>query len=156
MNVTEPIPFVATAIETGGVSCYNFCDASLTVNVLNEPSLLNSLIYDLSGTTQFQNPSFTNLCGGLNYGDYYVTVTDANNCVAYDTISLSEPLDWAYSLDSFPEYCGSGQGSATILVDPNTGTVPFSYLWSDGQTTATADSLVSGTYSVVVTDANRM
>jgi len=154
LNVTEPMPFVATAIETGGVSCFNLCDASLTVNVLNEPVLLTSLIYDLSGTTQFQNPSFTNLCGGLNYGDYYVTVTDANNCVAYDTISLSEPLDWAYSLDSFPEYCGSGQGSATILVDPNTGTAPFSYLWSDGQTTATADSLVSGTYSVVVTDAN--
>ena len=154
LTVTEPIPFSATAIETQGVSCFNLCDASLTVNVLNEPSLLSSLVYDLNGVTQFQNPSFTNLCGGINYGDYYLTVTDANNCVAYDTISLSEPLDWAYTLDSFPEYCGSGLGSASILVDPSTGTSPFSYLWSDGQNTATADSLISGTYSVVVTDDN--
>ena len=127
---------------------------ALTVNVLNEPSLLSSLVYDLSGVVQFQNPSFTNLCGGINYGDYYLTVTDGNNCVAFDTISLSEPLDWSYTLDSFPEYCGSGQGSASITVDPNTGTTPFSYLWSDGQTNSLADSLISGTYSVIVTDAN--
>ena len=154
LNVTEPILFTATAIETQGVSCHNLCDGSLTINVSNETSLLSSLVYDLSGTTQFQNPSFNNLCGGINYGSYFITVTDANNCVAFDTISISEPLDWAYSLDSFPEYCGSGLGSASVLVDPNTGTAPFSYLWSDGQTTAIADSLVSGLYSVVVTDIN--
>ena len=41
-----------------------------------------------------------------------------------------------------------------MTVDPNTGTFPFTYLWSDGQTNALADSLISGTYSVVVTDAN--
>jgi len=154
LTVTEPILFVATAIETQGVSCFNLCDASLTVNVSNEPSLLGSLIYDLSGTTQFQNPTFNSLCGSINYGDYYLTVTDANNCVANDTVSLSEPLDWSYTLDSFPEYCASGQGSATIIVDPNTGTAPFNYLWSDGQNTSTADSLVTGVYSVVVTDNN--
>jgi hypothetical protein len=57
-------------------------------------------------------------------------------------------------LDSLPEYCGSGQGSATITVDPNSGTPPFNYQWSDGQTTFIADSLVTGTYSVVVTDDN--
>ena len=112
----------------------------ITVNVSNEPSLLSSLVYDLSGTTQFQNPSFSSLCGGINYGDYYLTVTDGNNCVAYDTISLSEPLDWSYLIDSLPEYCGSGLGSAIVTVDPNTGTFPFTYLWSDGQTNALADS----------------
>jgi len=154
LNVTEPMPFTATAIETQGVSCFNLCDASLTVNVSNEPSLLSSLVYDLSGTTQFQNPSFSSLCGGINYGDYYLTVTDGNNCVAFDTISLSEPLEWSYLIDSFPEYCGSGLGSAIVTVDPNTGTFPFTYLWSDGQTNALADSLISGTYSIVVTDAN--
>ena len=93
LNVTEPILFTATAIETQAVSCHNLCDGSLTINVSNETSLLSSLVYDLSGTTQFQNPSFNNLCGGINYGSYFITVTDANNCVAYDTISISEPLD---------------------------------------------------------------
>jgi gliding motility-associated-like protein len=154
LTVTEPIIFSATAIETQGTSCFNSCDASLTVNVSNEPTLLNSLVYDLSGITQFQNPTFNSLCGSINYGDYYLSVTDANNCIAYDTISLSEPLDWSYTLDSLPEFCFSGQGSATITVDPNTGTPPYNYLWSDGQTSSTASSLVTGVYSVVVTDNN--
>ncbi len=154
LTVTEPIIFTATAIETQGTSCFSSCDASLTVNVSNEPTLLSSLVYDLSGLTQFQNPTFNSLCGSINYGDYFLAVTDANNCIAYDTISLSEPLDWSYSLDSLPEYCSSGQGSATITVNPNTGTPPFNYYWDDGQTTSTADSLVTGTYSVVVTDDN--
>ena len=154
LNVTEPMLFTANGITTSSISCFNFCDGSVTVNVSNEPSLLGSLIYDLSGLTQPQNPTFNNLCGSINYGDYYLTVTDANNCIAYDTISLSEPLDWIYSMDSVPEYCGSGQGSAIINVDPGTGTSPFSYLWSNGQTTDTASSLVTGSYSVIVTDDN--
>ena len=154
LNVTEPMLFTATGVQSNIISCYNTCDGSITANVSNEPSLLSSLVYDLSGVTQFQNPTFNNLCGSINYGDYFLTVVDANNCTAYDTISLNEPLDWAYSLDSFPEYCGSGQGSASILVDQNTGTNPFAYLWSDGQTDSIATSLVTGSYSVLVTDAN--
>ena len=150
--VDEPMIFTATAIETQGASCFGSCDASLTVNVSNEPTLISSLVYDLSGFIQFQNPSFNNLCGDST--NYFLTVTDANNCTAFDTLSLSEPLDWSYTLTSSPEYCGSGQGSATVIVDTNTGTPPFTYAWSDGQTTAIANSLVSGTYSVNVTDTN--
>ena len=90
LTVTEPITFTATAIETQGASCFSSCDASLTVNVSNEPTLLSSLAYDLNGIIQFQNPTFNNLCGFINHGYYFLTVTDANNCVAYDTIS--QPL----------------------------------------------------------------
>ncbi|GIV33140.1 MAG: hypothetical protein KatS3mg031_0675 [Chitinophagales bacterium] len=43
-------------------------------------------------------------------------------------------------------------GSASVLVSG--GTPPFSYLWSNGDTTATADSLCAGIYTVTVTDAN--
>ncbi|HMQ46977.1 MAG TPA: T9SS type A sorting domain-containing protein [Saprospiraceae bacterium] len=46
----------------------------------------------------------------------------------------------------------NGNNSATVTVTGGTG--PYSYLWSDGQTTATATGLASGNYSVVVTDAN--
>jgi hypothetical protein len=101
LTVTEPMIFTATAVETQGASCFGSCDASLTVNVSNELILLNSLVYDLSGITQFQNPTFNNLCGSINYGDYFLTVTDANNCTAFDTLSLSEPLDWSYTLRFF-------------------------------------------------------
>jgi uncharacterized repeat protein (TIGR01451 family) len=44
----------------------------------------------------------------------------------------------------------TGTGSATVT--HTGGFVPHTYLWSDGQTTATATGLVSGSYTVTVTD----
>lgn len=56
------------------------------------------------------------------------------------------------SATSTTDYCSGGSGTATA--NPLLGTPPFSYLWSDGQTTQTATNLVAGSYQVVVTDAN--
>lgn len=48
--------------------------------------------------------------------------------------------------------CGAADGSATVI--PSNGTAPYTYLWSDNQTTATASNLLTGTYSVMITDAS--
>ncbi|MCF4102376.1 hypothetical protein L1I30_11920, partial [Gillisia sp. M10.2A] len=57
-----------------------------------------------------------------------------------DRIEITEPL------------CNSGNnGSAKVIVSSGTG--PYNYLWSDGQTTETAINLIAGTYSVSVTDS---
>lgn len=44
----------------------------------------------------------------------------------------------------------TADGSATVNVSGGQG--PFTYLWSNGQTTSTATNLTSGTYNVTVTD----
>ncbi len=46
---------------------------------------------------------------------------------------------------------GSATGSATVNIDG--GIAPYTYKWSDGQTTQTATNLAAGTYTVEVTDA---
>ena len=45
---------------------------------------------------------------------------------------------------------GLSNGSATAV--PLNGAGPFSYLWSNGEDTATIDGLPAGMYSVTVTD----
>jgi hypothetical protein len=47
---------------------------------------------------------------------------------------------------------GGNNGSATVTASG--GTPPYSYSWSNGQTTATATGLSAGIYTVTVTDAN--
>lgn len=47
---------------------------------------------------------------------------------------------------------GSTDGEATV--SPTAGTSPYTYLWSDGQTTAVATGLAAGTYDVDVIDDN--
>jgi hypothetical protein len=48
--------------------------------------------------------------------------------------------------------CTGGTGTATAT--PANGTAPFTYVWSNGQTNATASNLVAGNYSVTVNDAS--
>jgi hypothetical protein len=47
---------------------------------------------------------------------------------------------------------GDNTGSATAIV--NGGVAPYTYLWSDGQTNATAVNLYAGIYTVTATDVN--
>lgn len=86
---------------------------------------------------------------------YYVTVTDASpaGCQEFDTVTITGPTDFVISGATEPAECfGNNTGSATVTVSG--ATAPYSYLWSNGSTTATADTLDSGTFSVTVTDAN--
>jgi hypothetical protein len=47
--------------------------------------------------------------------------------------------------------CNGCNGSATVTA--NCGIAPYTYSWSNGQTTQTATALCAGTYSVIVNDA---
>ncbi|MBC7777130.1 MAG: hypothetical protein H7246_16985, partial [Phycisphaerae bacterium] len=51
------------------------------------------------------------------------------------------------------DFCGQGTGSIDITPDANTPG-PWTYLWSTGATTQDLSGLTSGTYTVIVTDAN--
>lgn len=97
----------------------------------------------------------TNLTGRIA-GTYSLTVTDANGCVANAVgLTITEPAMALSKLsDSLldPACFGSSDGSVGITMQG--GTAPYSYAWSSGHTTATANGLTAGIHSVTVTDAN--
>ncbi len=66
--------------------------------------------------------------------------------------TVSQSTNSAQSCDDQVAYFGETE-DYTITVNGSVAT-PISYLWSDGQTTAIASNLSSGTYYVTVTDAN--
>lgn len=85
---------------------------------------------------------------------YHVTLIDADTCIQRRHFGMpgNDPLE-VVSLDTVPEYCELGNGSATIVVTG--GTLPYSYRWttSPQQTTQTATNLIGGDYKVTVTDS---
>lgn len=87
---------------------------------------------------------------GLASGDYTVTVTDANGCTGSQstTIDASTSPDVTFGVEDTS--CGEDNGSATAFVEM--GTAPYTYLWSQGATTATISGLEAGVYTVTVTD----
>lgn len=102
----------------------------------------------------WSNGAETEDLSGLSAGVYSVTVTDANRCSTSCEVTIEEPpLLECEIINTQNASCNScADGSATVA--PIGGTPDYTYLWSNGQTTATAINLLPGSYSVTITDAN--
>lgn len=96
----------------------------------------------------------TDTITGLSAGDYYVELTNDSGCVSYDTITITEPTPVVANITSSVDVTcpGSADGSATVA--GSGGTPGYTFLWSSGATTATANNLAVGNYCVTVTDLN--
>ncbi|MAM05038.1 MAG: hypothetical protein CMD06_03665, partial [Flavobacteriales bacterium] len=153
ITLNEPGPFTVSSSVTNPISCPGLCDGGITALQSNGVS---PITYNL---TTFPSQTFnvwSGLCGDITYGSYTLDATDANGCFATTTVTLIEPLPFTYTVDSIQETCNSSNGQASINVAQG-GTAPYAYLWDDPfpqQITATATGLTTGTYTVVVTDAN--
>ncbi|MCG8330796.1 MAG: T9SS type A sorting domain-containing protein [Chitinophagales bacterium] len=79
----------------------------------------------------------------------YDNAADAFNSIC-STSSDSLIVDFSGSV-VVTDVVNNGDGSATVMVEG--GQMPYTYEWSDGQTTETATGLADGTYTVTVTDA---
>lgn len=85
---------------------------------------------------------------GLGSGVYTVTLTDAEGLTATTTFTMASPIGATASVTD--PTSGAADGSATVTA--TSGVSPYEYLWSDGQTSATATGLAEGVYTVTVTD----
>lgn len=81
---------------------------------------------------------------------YIVTVSISAGCTSYDTVNVIVS-SLGDSVSSTQAGCNVYDGTATV--SSTAGTPPFTYLWSNGQTTQTAVGLAPGTYSCTITDA---
>jgi hypothetical protein len=101
----------------------------------------------------WSNGASTSTIANLPIGTFKVTVTDAQGLTKQQTFSITQPTMLSISVSRRNVSChGSADGAATATA--NGGVSPYTYLWSHGATTKTADNLVAGTYTVTVTDNN--
>ncbi len=87
----------------------------------------------------------------LQAGNYTLTVTDLNNCIAVGTVTITEPPVLNASLNTVVASCNNQDGEIGVTVSG--GVPPYSYVWDNGCTDAVCTGLSTGTYSVTVTDA---
>ena len=96
--------------------------------------------------------SSTNLTN-LYAGVYYLTITNTIQvCTLIDSIQIYETLMLDNNATLFPSCDSLCNGYITI--NPSGGTLPYTYLWSDGQTTNPATNLCPGAYNLTITDVN--
>ncbi len=147
VSISEPAMLNASAGATVDPSCAGSNDGSATVNATGGTGGLSFEWNDANGqlgATAINLPA----------GNYVVSVTDSNGCLATVGYTLTDPTAISLSTSSVQPTCFGSIGSATANASGGTGAL--SYLWNDtnNQTTATATGLAAGTYIVSVTDMN--
>lgn len=98
--------------------------------------------------------------GTLTQTTYYRTIaSNAGTCNSGNCVTLSNCISYivtpnpTLSISATQVTCFNGSdGTATVMASG--GLAPYAYLWSNGQTTATATNLLAGNYLVTVTDIN--
>nr|WP_256471342.1 Ig-like domain-containing protein [Solitalea agri] len=139
-NVTGPL---ITVDNQTNLTCNGGTDGAIQVSVTGGTA---PFTYSWSGGQTTEDIS------NLTAGTYTLTVTDANNCQATASVSLTEPLAIVLSETHINPVCGLATGAIDITV--TNGVAPYSYSWSSGQTTEDLALIPSGTYTLTVTDAN--
>ncbi|MFZ4634166.1 MAG: SprB repeat-containing protein, partial [Saprospiraceae bacterium] len=103
-------------------------------------------------TYLWTNGQTTSNISGLTSGSYTVTVTDSKSCTKTSTTILTQPTLLVANMSGVNISCfGGANGTATASVSG--GSAPYTYLWNNGQTSASLTGLGTGTYSVTVTDS---
>jgi gliding motility-associated-like protein len=86
-------------------------------------------------------------------GTHSVTVSDANACTVTVTATLTEPAPYSIALNKTDLQCfGNSDGTATLTVSGETS--PYTYFWSNFNTTNATTGLHGGPFTVVIEDAN--
>ncbi len=124
------------------------------INPLCNGDANGSISLNVSGATPGYIFSWgSNQLTGLTSGSYPVIITDSNNCTYLDTFLLVEPPILTIDLDSLDASCGLNDGS--VIATTQGGTPGYSYNWTpSGPGSDTLKNVPTGTYTVVVTDAN--
>ncbi|MCX6304741.1 MAG: T9SS type A sorting domain-containing protein [Bacteroidetes bacterium] len=143
-TVLEPSALTLQAVVTN-IKCHGDYETSSIDLTVTGGTTAYSYLWSNSFTTE----DITNLMEG----NYTVTVTDANGCSSTGSWMVSEPSDisWFGSVTNVSCFGGS---NGHIEGEASGGTPPYTYLWSNGETTQNISNLVAGTYTVTPTDAS--
>lgn len=141
--VTEP-NLLSVTTTSSAVSCFSGNNGSIDATIIGG-TLPYSYAWDNSETTEDLN--------NLVVGTYILTVTDGNGCSTTTTTIVTEPTLLTTTATATSVSCFSGNNGSIDVVTTG-GTINYSYLWDNGETTEDLNNLVAGTYQVTITDAN--
>lgn len=103
-------------------------------------------------TYSWSNGDLTSTADQLPTGNLLLTVTDSKGCVNTDSVLITNNGAPVLSFSSSDVLCfGGATGQATTT--PTGGSSPYTYSWSNGNSTSTISNLLVGVYSVEVTDS---
>ena len=146
-TISQP-PLLTVVLNTVQSTCFGLSTGSISVTVAGGSGALS---YSWSGPNGFLSTAKN--ISNLAAGNYSLTVTDANGCVAVLPAAVPTFNEINVNAVVTNVLCkGAGNGSIDLTVSGGTGS-GFSYLWNNLATTEDRTNLGKGTnYRVDITD----
>jgi gliding motility-associated-like protein len=147
VTITQPASGLAGSItDKTDVLCPEDETGSLTVTASGGTPPYE---YSLNGGPYQINTAFT----GLAAAGYTVTIRDANLCTLdlFTTVTGPDPFEISPIITG--ETC-EGEEDGDVILNPTGGTPPYTFLWSNSETTENLNNIGGGIYTIIITDAN--
>jgi len=146
VTITQPASALASSTAVTNVLCFGASTGSSTLIASGGTSPYTYL---------WSSTQTTSVISGLNASVRTVTVTDANNCTTFGTVSITQPTSITISIIASPSAVCSGSNT-TLSATASGGNGAYTYSWVSGPTSATriVTPTVLTTYSIIVTDAS--
>ncbi|PLX07278.1 MAG: hypothetical protein C0596_11740 [Marinilabiliales bacterium] len=142
----EALSFTHTYLSP---SCNGFNDGSIDLTVNGGTPPYRYYWYD----PEFALAGLTQDISNVGSGSFSVEVIDTMGCIGEYSVNVNQPEPMILSLEEGNIQCSGGDsGSITTIVEG--GTFPYTYLWSNSETSANLTDLPIGHYSLTVSDAN--
>jgi gliding motility-associated-like protein len=126
----------------------NGCDSIVTINLTINNSITNP-VQTVSACNAYTAAWGTVYTQSGTYSNIYTTVNGCDSIVSVNLTINNAPV---IAVTATPDTCGRQSGTATATI---TGTnFPYSYSWSNGSTANSIGNLISGNYTVTITDNN--
>jgi gliding motility-associated-like protein len=151
-NLTEPgklgFTFTLSSSIAGGfnINCAGESTGTIDIDPVNQVKTVDYLWADgMFGKTRTNLPA----------GNYSIIVTDANNCHASSTITITAPDSLKLLFNVLPPFCpDKPDGSIAAYVTGGVKGTGYSYKWSDNSVNSNLVNIPEGYYKIIVTDMN--
>lgn len=148
-TIIQPQPLVVTANISNPLDCNTANNGSINLIVSGGTSPF---------TYTWSNGATTEDLFNLNAGNYFVTVTDSNNCVITGQYNLVRPAPIQIAVTTQTDFdCATREVTQNFVAQASGGIPPYQYQWSSGTVSGAnnqiMNSTVNGTVILTVTDS---
>lgn len=142
--VSQPDELMANTDTVVHVICYGAATGEIQLTTTG-----GTLPY----TYAWSNGASTEDLTGIMSGTYMLTLTDANNCSFMETYYVLQNDSIAINVDSIIDNTCYGDSLGSILITTTGGVMPYNFVWSDSSMNEDLIDVMSGSYTLSVTDS---
>jgi outer membrane protein OmpA-like peptidoglycan-associated protein len=144
VTITSPDPLNGKIESIKDIFCYGYDNGEINLSVSGGKAPYSF---------HWSNGAETKDLKGVNSGRYSVLITDAFGCQEIIPAEIQEKPLIVRWVDDIKNIKCSGESTGSVDINVSGGVPPYTYQWSNGQTTEDIKNLKAGDYEIVVKDS---